>query len=68
MMKLNKVMATFVLCAILCLPFAFFVQEAQAQDSDGPKKDATKGDGPTKLQMGLGVGSFIVMIIVVKWL
>jgi hypothetical protein len=26
------------------------------------------GEGPSKLQMGLGVGSIFVMIIVVKWL
>lgn len=26
------------------------------------------GEGPNKLQMALGIGSFVVMIIVVKWL
>ena len=28
----------------------------------------TEGEGPTRVQMALGIGSFIVMIIVVKWL
>ncbi|PCJ65038.1 MAG: hypothetical protein COA73_03155 [Candidatus Hydrogenedentota bacterium] len=30
--------------------------------------DDEESDGPTKMQMGLGVGSIFVMIIVVKWL
>ncbi len=34
-------------------------------DGKDKKKD---GDGPTKLQMGLGIGSVFVMIAVVKWL
>lgn len=51
-------------------------------DKTHDKKQATKkgvsgaladgrdaeGEGPSKLQMGIGIGSFIVMIIVVKWL
>ena len=32
------------------------------------KKEEDAGLGPSKAQMALGVGSFIVMIIVVKWL
>ena len=31
-------------------------------------EDEDKGAPPTKVQMALGVGSFIIMIIVVKWL
>jgi hypothetical protein len=35
--------------------------------ADGPKKDGEM-EGPTKTQMAIGVGSFFVMIAVVKWL
>lgn len=36
--------------------------------ADGSEEDLVEGDGPTKLQMALGLGSIPVMIIVVKWL
>ena len=36
--------------------------------ASGDKQDEDKGKGPTKPQMAVGIGSFIVMIIVVKWL
>lgn len=32
------------------------------------KKDGGVNDGPSKLQMGIGVASIFVMIAVVKWL
>lgn len=31
-------------------------------------EEEDKGTPPTKVQMALGIGSFIIMIIVVKWL
>ncbi len=36
--------------------------------ASGKKDDDDDGLNPTKAQMALGIGSFIVMIIVVKWL
>lgn len=66
----------------LALPEEAHAQKDGKADKTHDKKQAGKrsvgdslaegreaeGEGPTKLQMGLGIGSFIVMIIVVKWL
>ena len=32
------------------------------------KDDEDTGDGPSRLQIGVGLGSFVVAYIVVKWL
>ena len=69
-----------VLCAavlVFCFVLGLLSDDAYAQGD--PTKRGTdslasgnpnegKGTPPTKVQMALGVGSFIVMIIVVKWL
>jgi len=36
--------------------------------SGNPNEEEGEGAGPTKVQMGLGFGSLVVMYIVVKWL
>lgn len=70
------------LCALavaLCLGMLLFTGDAHAQTS--ADKDLASRDGtqlgtkefdqdklPGKLEMGLAVGSFFVMIAVVKWL
>ncbi len=54
-----------ILCLVLCVMMTVVADDAEAQDDDDKKKDA---DGPTKLQMIVGIGSIFVMIAVVKFL
>ena len=70
-----------ILCAavvVICLGVGLLPDDAYAQGSAsrrgvsdslaGGNPNEGKGTPPTKTQIALGVGSFIVMIIVVKWL
>ncbi|MCF6285769.1 MAG: hypothetical protein L3K26_11315 [Candidatus Hydrogenedentes bacterium] len=65
-----------VLCLILCLGFVMCVDDVHAQGkSIAAKKDGELGNKefdqdklPNKLEVGLGLGSIVVMIAVVKYL
>ncbi len=60
-----------VLCAALlvfCIALGALPDEVYAQGASGDQDDEAKGVPPTKTQMAIGIGSFIIMIIVVKWL
>lgn len=73
-MTKKPLLMTFALCVAVCLVLAVFVDLADAQGRSGiDKKEAEKkgdkdSERPSKLQMGLGIGSIFVMIAVVKWL
>lgn len=65
-MSKKQLITICMLCLVLCLAIAMAADVADAQAKKEEK--AEKPDGPTKLQMALGIGSVIVMIGVVKWL
>lgn len=77
-MTLKRMLALCGVLVILSLAMGMMPAEVSAQaptnqsvrDSmAGVEKDEDKGaGGPSKPQMALGIGSFIVMVIVVKWL
>ena len=65
-----------VLCLVLCLGIAMCGGDVHAQGKNiAAKKDGTLGNKkfeedklPGKLEVGLGLGSIVVMIAVVKYL
>jgi hypothetical protein len=65
-----------VLCLILCVGFVMCVDDVHAQGKGiAGKKDGELGNKefdqdqlPGKLEVGLGLGSIVVMIAVVKYL
>lgn len=82
-MTVTKLIVLGALCLVLCLAVGLIASPVHAQDGDqnlakrqglkgalqtNAKKDEDGKDGPTKLQMAVGVGSIFVMIAVVKWL
>ena len=60
-----------IICLALCMLFAVALDDAHAQKMvRGVLQEEVKEkepDGPTKLQMVIGVGSMILMIGIVKW-
>ena len=82
-MDKKRVAASVLCCLLLVLFLVSFVEKADADGAaSGDKELSTrrgldvleeqpgeeKSEGPTKLQMGLGIASIFVMIAVVKWL
>ncbi len=65
-----------VLCLLLCLALILFPQNASAKNPDKNiaeqtglgSKEIDKDRLPGKLEIGLAVGSLVLMIGVVKWL
>ncbi len=80
-MAWKALMAAALACLMIVCVFGLFAGDAHAQSESKPsfserkglsgllagKKD-TEGKGPNNLQVALGIGSFFVMIAVVKWL
>lgn len=83
-MQWKKVAALVTLSVVAALALTLFVGQARAQDdtasldqelgqrrgisgSLAPVKKG-EGEGPTTVQMVIGIGSIFVMIAVVKWL
>ena len=70
-MTVKRMLALCAVLVVLCLTIGMMPDEVYAQsDSNAAKADDDNKDSltPSKAQMAVGVGSFIVMIIVVKWL
>ena len=77
----KKLLSIVGLCFIVCLSIAMFTPDLYAQgDSKGPRKvfnaktgqleiiEEEKTGGPTKMQMGIGIGSIPVAYMVLKYL
>ena len=68
-MNRKKQIATLLtLCLLVCIMVAWFCETVSAAEGEDPLKNRKKYEQPTPLQMGIGVGSFLVMIAVVKYL
>lgn len=72
-MTVKRMLALCAALVILCLTIGMMPDEVYAQNNSGAAASRNKGDdednlNPSKAQMAVGIGSFIVMIIVVKWL
>jgi len=78
-MNRKRLVLALMLCVLLCLIMAGAAEQARAATGDQDlasktgtdifkrKKDPEK-KGASKLQMGVGIGSVIVMVIVMKYL
>ncbi len=68
-MTVKRMLALCAVVVVLCLTLGMMPNTVYAQgDSDASKGDDDDDLKPSKAQMALGIGSFVVMIIVVKWL
>jgi len=75
-MASKSILSVIALCLILVVAIGFFAEAAHGQDYMERKgleglfagKKDMEGQGPTGWQKALGIGSLVVMIIVVKWL
>lgn len=81
-MNSHKLVRIAALVVFLCFILAVAVEHAEATKGDQSlagrkgiggalqttKKKDDEGEGPTKTQMAIGLGSVVVAFIVVKWL
>ena len=56
------------LAVVLCLMIGALADQAYAQRRGQEEEPVAPKQGPTKVQMGLGIGSVIVAIAVLKFL
>lgn len=75
-MPMKTIFAVAALCLLMCFAIGFVADVAHAQEYMERKgieglfagKKDMEGKGPTSVQKWIGLGSCVVMVIVVKWL